>query len=150
MSDSTTVDPELLRQAESLAGEPAQAAAPANAAPAGQPDAPADYMGDARELVEFVYEGVRPAYPGIEPIYTPNVRARLADRLGRVMEKHKLSLAAIFAKWAPEIGLVMVTLPLVPPTVEVIREQRAKDRAARELARSRAQQPANPNAPAST
>lgn len=153
----TGVDAELLRQAEGLgpsSSSPPPAGAPTDGRPAelGGP-APVDYQGDARELVNFIYHGVTPAWPTLAPIYTPEVRERLAGSIGRVMAKYQLSLADIFKQWAPEISFAMVALPLVPPTVAAIREQRAADRAAAELAKqAAAQKQANPNAaaPAST
>jgi hypothetical protein len=159
IAQANVVDAELLRQADALgpssaAPAPAgpSAGRPADGLSAGQPAGPApiDYAGDAKLLVEFVYDGVTPVFPALAPIYVPEVRLRLADSIGRLMQKYELSLAGIFARWEPEIRFAMVALPLAVPTYQVIAEQRAADRAARaQVSRPHETQP-NPNAPAST
>jgi hypothetical protein len=90
---------------------------------------------------------VTPAWPTVAPIYGPDVRARLAHSIGRLMEKYQFSLADLFAKWEPEIRFAMVALPLVPPTVAAIRAQRAADRAAASQAARPQEHQATPNAP---
>src|SRR4051794_32775744 len=101
------VDAELLRQADALG--PSSSAPPppgvsADGRPAGGPAAaPVDHAGDAELLVTFVYDGVQPLYPALATVYTPDVRARLADSIGRLMQKYNFTLATIFARWEPEM-----------------------------------------------
>jgi hypothetical protein len=132
------VDQDLLKRAREFGAAatagPGGASSSALPPPAGSPGpampAGADYQGDAKILVQFVFDGVTPVYPTLTPIYTPEVRARLADSIGRLMQKYQFDLATLFARWEPEIRFVMVAMPLIVPTANAIREQRAADRAA--------------------
>lgn len=95
--------------------------------PAAQPaPPPADPVEDAREIIEFACVSIFPLYPSLENVYTPSVRDRIAHALSRVLVKYGVTLADIFGAWSEEIALAMVTLPLVIPTIQAIKADRAK------------------------
>lgn len=137
--DHSTVDQALLAKAKQLDGElPPPAAAEPGAAGADRPAGMTDYAAEAQGLIDFVFHGVSPVYPSIAPIYPPEVRARLAATAAPLMEKYNLTLGAIFEKWAKEIAFGMVALPLIAPTVQAIRADRAAARKAAEEAEAKA------------
>lgn len=103
---------------------------------------PVDPVADAREIIDFACVSLFPLYPSLEKVYTEPVRDRIARALARVLVKYGVSLADIFGAWSEEIALAMVTLPLIVPTVQAIRADRAKAEAI-----AKAPPPAHPNPP---
>lgn len=102
-------------------------AAPAPDAPesAAMPAAAADPEGDARDVIEFAHAALVPLYPSLERVYTPDVRARLAAATARLLVKYDVSILALAAAWEPELKFAMVALPLIVPTVQAVRADRA-------------------------
>lgn len=80
---------------------------------------------DAKELLEFAHESLAPLYPRAAAIYTPDVRQRLGDRLGALMDKYGLTCGGFIAEWGPEIGLAITVIPLIGKTVAAVREDNA-------------------------
>lgn len=103
--------------------------------------APVDYLAEAKNLIEFAHGLYVPLFPSLEKVYTPDVRARIAAAAAPVMQKYSFDLGAFFGRFGPEIGLVMVVVPLVPPTITAVRA----DRAARDAEKST--KPANDKIP---
>lgn len=100
------------------------------AAPAAVPGAPAvavpiNWTQEGRELVDFALVLLVPLSPSLAGVYPDPVRAQLAEHIGRVLCKYGLDAAALFGKWAPELGLVFCAAPLIAPTVAAIRADRA-------------------------
>lgn len=112
--------------------------------PTAQPPAPVDHTQEARDLVEFAYTSLEPLYPSLAKVYTEEARQRIAVAGGRLLRKYNVDMAAIFGQWGDEIAFAMVALPLVVPTVQAIRADRAKAEAI-----AKAPPPAHPNPPPS-
>jgi hypothetical protein len=83
---------------------------------------------------------ILPLYPSLAPIYTPDVRARIAATWAPVAQKYNLTLGAL----GPELVFAATVLPLIAPTVQAIRT----DRAAAQKAKPAADAPADAAAPA--
>lgn len=112
--------------------------------PAAQPPAEVDHTAEARDLLDFAYESLVPLYPSLAKVYTDDARQRIAIAGGRLLRKYGVDMATLFGQWGDEIAFAMVTLPLVVPTVQAIREDRAKAEAI-----AKAPPPAHPNPPPS-
>jgi pyruvate dehydrogenase E2 component (dihydrolipoamide acetyltransferase) len=112
-------------------------AAPAPA-PGAAPAVPINWPKEGRELIDFTLTLLSPLSPSLAGVYPEAVRAQLAEHIGRVLEKYGLDMAALFGKWAPELGLAICAAPLIAPTVQAIRTDRA--------ARAAAPAPAAPGA----
>jgi hypothetical protein len=98
-------------------------------APSEAPPAPVDRAAEATDLVEFCSTLLFPLWPRLETVYLPAVRARLAGAAVPLMAKYDFSLSDFFKAWMPEIGFAMVAVPLVTPTLQAIRADRAERKA---------------------
>lgn len=118
-------NPELAafeREAQSIAGELLDDLNPPD------PNAPApiaiDPTQDARDLIDFAHASLTPLWPSLAKVYPEDVRQRIAVAGGRVLQKYGVTMADLFAAWAPEISLALVVVPLIYPTVLAIRHDR--------------------------
>ena len=84
-----------------------------------------DYENEATELVEFALESLEPLYPSIKPIYTPEVRAKIALRTGRLMAKYNFTMGAFMGKWAEEVMFAVLIVPLISKTYVAIQHDNA-------------------------
>lgn len=116
------------REAAALDTEQAIELNPAD--PAAQPPEPVDHTADAREIIDFACDSLFPLYPSLEKVYTEPVRQRIAVSGGRLLRKYGVSLADLFGAYGEEIAFAMAVLPVVVPTVQAIRADRAKAEAA--------------------
>lgn len=125
-NEQPAADPELAAIARAAAEVDAATAAELNPPDPNAPTVePIDYTQEARELIDFAHASLTPLYPSLDRVYTPEVRQRIAVAGGRVLQKYGVSMADLFAQWAPEISFVIVVVPLVYPTVQAIRHDRA-------------------------
>jgi hypothetical protein len=119
-------DPELRAielDANAIANEQSEQLNPPD--PNAPPPAPIDPTQDARDILDFAHASLTPLYPSLGKVYTEEVRQRIAVAGGRLLAKYGVTLADIFGRWSEEIGFAMVVLPLVVPTVQAIRHDRA-------------------------
>jgi len=86
---------------------------------------PVDYVAEARDLGEFAFGSLVPLYPGLEAVYTSDVRERIYAAAARVLEKYNVRIGDLFGRFEPEIRLAIVVVPLVPATIRAIRAQPA-------------------------
>lgn len=86
-----------------------------------------DYNAEAHGMIEFAAELFFPLSPSLEKVYTPEKRARLSGALGPLMQKYNLTMGGIFDRWAVEVQFLIVTVPLIAPTVQAIRADRQAD-----------------------
>lgn len=133
--DPLTLAAAELDQAEHVADQ-------APPVPGAAPPAPVDHRLEARQLLDVAGSILFPLYPSLERVYPENVRDRIAAAAAPVMEKYGLRLDDIFGRWAPELGLAFAVLPLVTPTLEAIRADRAAARGANDAASSSSSPPA--------
>lgn len=113
-------------------------AAEATAAALEQP-APAppliDWLAQARELVTMAAGMLLPFYPELEPVWTVEKQTAVSNALAPVLAKYGVQLPDIFARYAPELGLLIVMVPLARETRRALREA-AKVRAGEESPKS--------------
>jgi hypothetical protein len=119
------IDRSLADQAAQIDG----AAQPTEPGAAAAPAGPVDFTEEAEQLVTFACSALVPLYPSLGRVYTPDVQKALGGALGPLLAKYDLSLAGIFAKWAPELSFAMVAFPLMVPTIEAIKADRAARKA---------------------
>lgn len=117
------------------------AAEGAETLPTGEGGAVAVVPNPAQEIaiaLRLVVQIAAPLYPSLDPIYSEEVCGRIGAAVVPVCIKYGINLdGGFFAKWGPEIGLLMVVGPLIPPTVLAMRTDTATREAAR---KARAQQ----------
>lgn len=92
------------------------------------PSAPVDYLAEATDCIEFAYDMFSPLYPSLQPIYTADVRERIAQRAAPLMEKYGVTLGVL----GPELSFLITVAPLIIPTVKAIRHDQAQIRAAQQ------------------
>ena len=116
-AEAAAVDAEVI---ESVAAASPEAAG-------GEPPQPpvADPVAEARGLVDTLIAVAVPFFPGLDQVYTPEARQRLAEAAGPLMAKYNFTVGGLFDKWKEEINFGFVALPLVLQTVRVITAQRA-------------------------
>lgn len=119
------IDRSLADQAAQIDG----AAQPTEPGAAAAPAGPVDFTQEAEQLVTFACSALVPLYPSLGRVYTPDVQKALGVALGPLLAKYDLSLAGIFVKWAPELSFAMVAFPLMVPTIEAIKADRAARKA---------------------
>lgn len=125
---AVTLPPELAQIAlEAKAIEPPPAIDPANPDQA-QPVELVDYQEDAALLVGMLFEGCGEIYPSTGAILQPK-QTRFSKALGKVMEKHQWSIAAILGRWGAEIELAFVASTLAIPLAKAVSADRAKAKA---------------------
>lgn len=98
----------------------------------------ADPVEENRALLDMALTMLVPVMPFLAECYPPEKVKSIATALTAVEQKHGWSLTGLMGKWAPEIGLCMVT---IPPTVQAIalgRVHFAKVRAAQAAAKQEA------------
>jgi hypothetical protein len=112
--------------ADVLAAAAVDAEAPASpvAAAAQSTVAPIDYATEAREIIEFAHAMFTPLWPSLGTVYTDDVRARIIATAAPLMEKYKFTLGVI----GPELAFVLVTAPLVYPTIAAVKHDNEKRR----------------------
>jgi hypothetical protein len=109
--------------------ELAQAAQAAESAPVGQD--PANLSKVVQGAVGVVVKMLSPAFPSLLQIYTPPTIAQLGDAVAPVMVKHGWNLGDLGEKYAEEITLAMVAIPLGMATYQGIQgDIEARKRAA--------------------
>lgn len=116
------VDAAILAQARADTENPTSAttgdAGAGTAAPAaGAPGRVIDYDAEAREVMEFAAALFFPLRPGLEKIYTPEVRERVAAAGAPLLRKYNIDLSLL----GPELTFAVVIIPLIAPTVAAIR-----------------------------
>lgn len=122
---------EAARAAAAAQPAPEQGADPPAAVTPGTvepPAAPVDYLAEAKDCIEFAYDMFSPLYPSLQPIYTADVRERIAARAAPLMEKYGVTLSVL----GPELSFLITVAPLIVPTVKAIRHDRAQIRAAQQ------------------
>lgn len=107
------------------------AAVDANAAPAvqssdavleQQPAAPpGNESAEIETLITMTVSLFAPALPSIKKIYTPQVISQLAELAAPVMRKHGWTVSGLFGKWAEEIALAAVVIPLGIQTYHAVK-----------------------------
>lgn len=125
MSEETPVPNPVLEQlGAELAGIEA-ASAPPPAAP-GTPGAPVpvDYQAECSLLVTFAFDTLTPFYPNTCGAWSPEKRTALVAACVPLATKYGFTLGSLFDRWGPEIGLAMVVLPMVGPTMAGLRADR--------------------------
>lgn len=113
----------IARQAQAIDGELAADLNPPD--PTTAPPAPVDHVAEARDLIDFAHDALVPLYPSLATVYTEPVRDRIAKAGGKLLAKYGVTMADIFGAWGEEIGFALVVVPLVVPTVQAIRADRA-------------------------
>lgn len=116
MSEAASI-PELDQLGAQLADIEAQAAPAAPGAPEA-PAAPADPAQECELLVSFAFDTLAPWYPATCAAWTPEKRAALKTALVPLAGKYGFSLAGMFDKWGPEVGLALVVVPMIGPTMQ--------------------------------
>jgi len=126
MEPSTNAAP--IVGADLLAAAAADLAAADNAAAAAagvvstEPATPAATAGDdAKDLIEFAFSLFEPIYPSLAKVYKPETRARLAASAAPLLTKYNVNLG----KLGPEIMFAVNVVPLIAPTIQAIRADRA-------------------------
>lgn len=66
------------------------------------------------------------AMPELAGVYNDQACYQWGGAMQAMAEKHEWDAAATMSLWAPEIGLVFASVPLVIPTVQAIRARRAE------------------------
>ena len=100
--------------------------APAGAGQSARPEKAFDWTAEARGLVDMALEIVTPFFPSLGNVYTDEVRTKVSAVAGRLFQKYNVTTPEILEKWLPEIQAAVVLVPLVRPTIEAIRADRAK------------------------
>lgn len=121
----------ILQQATA---DPLLSTGPQGEVPAAPEEVSLNNAADAKELLEFAHESLAPLYPRAAAIYTPEIRERLSLRIGALMDKYGLSCGGLIQEWGPEIGLMVVVVPLIGKTAQAVAEDNAAYRAAQEAA----------------
>jgi hypothetical protein len=85
------------------------------------PEAPVDYLTDAKGVVDMASEALGAFYPSTLAVLLPEKRDRIANALAPVMQKYGMSLGVIFGKWGEEIGLLFALSTVVIPLATAIR-----------------------------
>jgi hypothetical protein len=124
---------------ENAPPDPGQVAqAPGSVAPAGQD--PANLSKVVQGAVGVVVKMLSPAFPSLLQIYTPPTIAQLGDAVAPVMVKHGWNLGDLGEKYAEEITLAMVAIPLGMATYQGIQgDIEARKRAAKEQTQEQTQ-----------
>ena len=112
------VPPDLLAAA---AADAAASNPETPAAPDAPPAAAADPAAESKTLIEFAYGLFSPVYPSLAKVYTPETRANLAAAAAPVLAKYGFSMG----KLGPEVMLALAIVPLIAPTIQAIRADRA-------------------------
>lgn len=86
------------------------------------PKAPVDYNDQCLDLINFTSDMFVPLYPRLADVYTREVKNKLAEGWGPVMQKYNLSLDIIFGKYGCWFGATMATIPLIMPTYQAIKQ----------------------------
>ena len=120
-----------LAAAAALDAEAAAADSQVPGAPPAAPAPPMDWNQESAHLVKFLCATIVPLWPRLGAVYTPQVQDSIAAAAAPLMEKYDFSLADLFGRYGAEIGFAMVALPLVVPTVDAIKADRAEARAAK-------------------
>lgn len=108
--------------AQEAASEEAVAEAAANPEPAPLVD-PAT----AWAQIPAMFGGlISMALPELAPAYSQKNCMQWGSAMALVAEKHGWDASETMTKWAPEIALVMATLPLAVPTFQAIKSKRKK------------------------
>ncbi len=102
-------------EAATVAGDPTQP----GSAPAA-PEPPRDWTAEAVDLVTFAKELLVGTWPRLAEIWTAEKCASLARAAAPVMERYDFNLG----RWAPEIMLAAVALPLGIQTVRIVKESK--------------------------
>lgn len=85
-----------------------------------------NHEAEAAELYDFAYDALTPLYPSLTQVYTPEIRAKLSERTGKLMLKYNLTTGGMLEKWGAEIGFIIVVIPLIGKTTEAIKSDNAK------------------------
>jgi hypothetical protein len=139
------IDPGLAAASDAI-DDPASPGGTPGASPAAPLADPATvYADEAKQLLDFMCASLFPISPSLEKVYTPEARSKIVAAAGPLLAKYDFSFLRWLAKYAPELNFAMATLPLVVPTIDAIKADRAaaKKREAEEKAAKAA-------APAST
>lgn len=129
MSDPTP-NPVLDQLGAELAGLEASAA-PTPPAP-GAPGAPApvDYQAECSMLVSFAFDTLAPFYPATCAAWSAEKRAALVAACVPLATKYGFTLGGLFDRWGPEVGLALVVVPMIGPTMAGLRADRQAAQAA--------------------
>lgn len=126
----------LASQAAAVDAELQVATAPPEPTPDPNQPPPAPVPTPAQEaegLVVFIVGILKPLYPSLDGIYTPDVCAKLGAAIAPVMAKYNFSVGAWFDKWKEEFNLVIVAGPILMQTLAAIKAEN-EARAAKEKA----------------
>jgi hypothetical protein len=117
-SESKPANEELPPEFSRIANEARAAEGEQIAADAPPPPPPpiVDYAGQAKDLVSMCAGMLLPFYPELEPVWTQPKQDSVANALTPVLAKYELQVPDILAKWAPELGLAIVVIPLAIET----------------------------------
>jgi len=69
------------------------------------------------------------ALPELRPVYTEQACMQWGAGMAAVADKYGWDASDTAARWAPEIALIMVSIPLVIPTVQAIKSRQAASKA---------------------
>lgn len=141
------VAPDILAAAAADAAQGTPAAQPGADPAAAPPVAPKDHKAEAADLLKFASGLLFPLYPSLAKVYTPEIIDRLSCAAGPLLEKYGVNLESMFGRWGPEIGFAIVAVPLIAPTVEAIRADRAALKAAAEPPKAEAADQVKPADP---
>lgn len=123
MTEQIPVDglDQLGAQLASIEAEAAPAPAP------GTPGAPApvDVAAECKMLTDFAFDTLSPWYPNTCAAWTPEKRAALTTALVPLATKYGFTLGTLFDRWGPEVALAMVVVPMIGPTMQGLRADRA-------------------------
>lgn len=84
-----------------------------------------DALKEARDLINFCVVTLKPLYPSIGPIYTPETIESIAGVLVPLMEKYGLTFGGFFDRWGPEINAIIVLVPIIGATFKAIKADNA-------------------------
>lgn len=110
-----------------------------NAPPTVDPVAaePAQPVNEAAEIVGLltILAGLfTPVFPSLSKIYTPETVQSLADAAVPVMNKHGWTTGEFMGKWAAELALAAVAVPVALATVQGVRADIAAAKATEKAA----------------
>ncbi len=80
---------------------------------------------EARALLTFGVSAVAKKWPALATLYTAAVIDELAGVIVPVMQKYNITFDTAWAKWAPEIKLLIVVVPLIGETLKVMKADAA-------------------------
>lgn len=114
-----------------------------NAQPAVEPVAaePVQPVNEAAEIVGLltILAGLfTPVFPSLAKIYTPQTVQSLADAAVPVMQKRGWTTGEFLGKWAAELALAAVAVPVALATVQGVRADLAAAKAAEKAAPAQA------------